>query len=108
MEDNKLIKTKEGIFSKILKRIKLFFFGKSDMQQAKEEKTTIQEINIKEELKVQVKNDNIYQKEKFMKKIGDNPDLLENFSLERLEKIKKYYQESIKRKEEILYNMKKV
>ena len=71
-------------------------------------KSINKEVNIKEELKVEVKNDNNYQKEQFMKEISNNLDLLENFSIERLEKIKEYYEENIKKKEALLSNMKKV
>ena len=108
MENNKLIKSEQGIFSKIVRKIKLLFFKNKEVQIAEDEKTKNVETNIKEELKVEVENDKSYQKEQFMKQISDNPDLLENFSIERLEKIKEYYEESIKKKQEILQNMKKV
>ena len=108
MENNKLIKSEQGIFSKIVRKIKLLFFKNKKVQNAEEEKIKNIQTNIKEELKVEVENDKSYQKEQFMKEISDNPDLLENFSIERLEKIKEYYQESIKKKQEILQNMKKV
>ena len=108
MENNKLIKTKEGIFSKIFNKIKILFFKKTMFHKVEEEKDVNIETNIKEELKVELENDNSYQKEQFMKKISDNTELLEKFSIERLEKIKEYYEESIKKKEVILSKMKKV
>ena len=108
MENNKLIKSEQGIFSKIVRKIKLLFFKNKEVQNAEEEKIKNIQANIKEELKVEVENDKSYQKEQFMKEISDNPDLLENFSIERLEKIKEYYKESINKKQEILQNMKKV
>ena len=107
MEENKLIKTKEGIFSKIFRKIKLFFFKKTETVPTKEESVTVTKTNIKEELKVEVENDNSYQKAEFMKEISDNPSLLQNFSIDRLEKIKEYYEEKVKEKEKILANMKK-
>lgn len=82
MENNKLIKSEQGIFSKIVRKIKLLFFKNKEVQNAEEEKIKSVKPNIREELKIEVENDKSYQKEQFMKEISDNPDLLENFSIE--------------------------
>ena len=108
MENNKLIKTKEGIFRKIFNKIKLFFCKKTEIHKVEEEKNIKTDTNIKKELKVELENNDSYQKEQFMKEITNNPILLEKFSIERLEKIRDYYKDCIKKKEEILYKMKKV
>lgn len=106
MENNKLIRVKDGLFSKILKKLKLLLFKNVKKQDNKEEHTIIK-TNMMEEIKVNFKNASTYEKEQFMKEISKNPDLLKNFSLNRLEKIKEYYENSIKTKRQILENMKK-
>lgn len=106
MENNKLIRVKDGLFSKILKKLKLLLFKNVKKQDNKEEHTIIK-TNMMEEIKVNFKNASTYEKEQFMKEISKNPDLLKNFSLNRLEKIKEYYENSIKTKRQILKNMKK-
>lgn len=107
MKNNKLIKVKNGIFSRIFKKIKLFFFKNTKIQEIKEEKAETIKADIKKKLKVNIEPDTTYHKEQFMKEISKNPDLLKNFSIERLERIKEYYKNSIKEKEQILANMKK-
>ena len=51
MENNKLMKVREGIFSKIFKKIKLLFFKNSPKEETKEEKQEIIKSNFKEEIK---------------------------------------------------------
>lgn len=106
MENNKLIQVKEGIFSKVFRKIKLLFFRSKRTEELKEEKTEEKskkiDINFRETLKVAIEDDKEYQKELFLKKIHKNPSLLENFSIETLKKIKRYYEEGIKRKKRIL------
>ena len=107
---------KQNIFSKMILKIKNFFFknnnkkeiyqyNKESLEQ-KEEKNNLQNKLI-ESLRVEYTNNDVinnynkdYEKRTFMKKLSDNPELLENFSIERLEKILQWYREEndLKRK----------
>lgn len=62
---------------------------------------------MKDEIKIEVENENIYQKEQLVNRIIKNPDLLEELSLERLVKLRDYYKVRIQKKEQLLKNMKK-
>jgi hypothetical protein len=55
--------------------------------------------NFKEEIKQQVEIDNSYLKDRFMDTIKENPRLLECFSLERLIRIRKYWEERANKEE---------
>ena len=99
--ENKLPKEyKENIFQKIHNHIKKIFFNKKEKVSENITSENIIENNIET-----VENDDFieyiqinetyknteYEKKKFMEKLEENPDLLDNFSTERLEKILQYY-----------------
>lgn len=90
---------KENIFQKIRNYIKKIFF-KNDEKTPKitaNENTidnleTIKNDDFIEYIKVnETYKDTEYKKKKFMKKLNENPDLLDKFSTDRLEKILQYY-----------------
>ena len=60
-------------------------------------------FNFTEQIKVGDDNKNIdYEKKKFMQNLTENPELLKEFSNDRLEKILQYYLEENRKKREIL------
>ena len=59
--------------------------------------------NFTEQIKIENDNKNIdYEKKKFMQSLTENPELLKEFSNDRLEKILQYYLEENQQKREIL------
>lgn len=113
-------KYKNNIFQNIIKKIKaVFFYKEQNITQTmdKIEKNTEQTINIietkqntkdsvsdfAEQIKVENENKHIdYEKKKFMKRLTENPELLKEFSNDRLEKILQYYLEENEQKREML------
>ena len=89
MENNKLIKAKDSILSRIFKKIRLLFF-KNKKEQVVREDNEENKVDIRERLKVNVTIDDIYKKEELLKEIRKNPHLLRSFSIEQLKKIKEY------------------
>ena len=100
---------KQNIFSRIILKIKNFFFKKNNKKEIyqynkesvekEEEKNNLQNKLI-ESLRVEYTNNDVinnynkdYEKRTLMKKLSDNPELLENFSIKRLEKILQWYRE---------------
>lgn len=63
--------------------------------------------NFKEKIKQQIEIDNTYQKDQFMEMIKDDPNLLKFFSLERLMRIREYWENRVAKEQELLINMKK-
>lgn len=59
-------------------------------------------LNFKESVKEEVTNDYIVKAKRnnFIEEIEQNPDLMENLSTDRLEKLDKYYDKIIQNKEE--------
>lgn len=116
-------KYKNNIFQKIIQKIKaVFFYKEQNITQTmdKIEKNTEQTINIietkqntkdsvsdfAEQIKVENENKHIdYEKKKFMQSLTENPELLKEFSNDRLEKILQYYLEENEQKREILKRM---
>ena len=110
MNKNLPQKYKNSFFRKLFYKIKFMFFGKKQIENA-----SIQIDNTIKESDIQVKKDFIEQvkvdenikdteseKREFMKKLTDNPKLLEEFSSDRLEKILQYYLEENEKKRELL------
>lgn len=63
---------------------------------------TIQEKNM-DYLKFEINvNNTDFAKNEFMKNLSNNPDLLHNFSVDRLEKILEYYKKENEKKRELL------
>lgn len=99
MNENLPQKYKENFFRRFFLKLKSFFTRKDN----KKDKTESQydygttehrsQNNMLEELKVDTTTlyDTDFKKKEFMKNLTENPDLLENFSNERLEIILKYY-----------------
>ena len=114
MNNNLLAKYKENFFSKIIMKIrKLFFRSKNKSEKVKNintvnlEKNNNEEENILNELKVDIEFDyknyaNEVERKDFMDNLTKKPDLLENFSTERLKKILQWYVEENEKKRVIL------
>lgn len=109
MSNNLPQKYKSNFFQNIIKKIKAVFFYKGknteqtmnsiEKKQNKKEKG----FNFTEQIKVGDDNKNIdYEKKKFMQNLTENPELLKEFSNDRLEKILQYYLEENRKKREIL------
>ena len=123
MSDHLPQKYKNNIFQIIIKKIKaVFFYKEQNITQTMDtiEKNTEQTINIietkqnkkenmsnfTEQIKIENDNKNIdYEKKKFMQTLTENPELLKEFSNDRLEKILLYYLEENEQKREILKRM---
>ena len=116
-------KYKNNIFQNIIKKIKaVFFYKEQNITQTmeKKEKNTEQIMNVTEtkqnkkedmsnfteQIKIENDNKNVdYEKKKFMQSLTQNPELLKEFSNDRLEKILQYYLEENEQKREILKRM---
>ena len=116
-------KYKNNIFQNIIKKIKaVFFYKEQNITQTmdKIEKNTEQIMNVTEtkqnkkedmsnfteQIKIENDNKNVdYEKKKFMQSLTQNPELLKEFSNDRLEKILQYYLEENEQKREILKRM---
>lgn len=109
--DNKLIKKEDITF---LDKIKAFFSkifkrGKNEVEvKSLEEKSVNKKPNFEENLKVNISA--INEKEKkfnnFIEKIEDNPDLVENLSEDRLDKLISYYEKLTAKKAEKIKRLK--
>lgn len=113
-------KYKNNIFQNIIKKIKaVFFYKEQNITQTmdKIEKNTEQIMNVTEtkqnkkedmsnfteQIKIENDNKNVdYEKKKFMQSLTQNPELLKEFSNDRLEKILQYYLEENEQKREML------
>lgn len=107
MSENLPQKYKETIFRKFFARLKEFFFKineknkKNDVNITFEEENTLN--NKLDYLKVNVKFDNTeFKRKELMKNLSNKPELLENFSNDRLEKILQWYlYENAKKREKL-------
>ena len=102
-------KYKDNIFHKIFNKLRLLFFKSSNATNEKQiencdDKNIINSENkFANELKVKnITVDTEYEKKKFMENLTNNPELLENFSIDRLEKILQYYLNENEKKRETL------
>lgn len=105
----------------LIERIKNFFrriFFKEQIENSYEDKTEVEskleqedrrEMAFKESLRVEVSNNHIKEKERkeFLNKLEKNPELLYALSVEKLERLEKYYEEILKKQEEKLMKMRK-
>lgn len=123
MSDHLPQKYKNNIFQKIIQKIKaVFFYKEQNITQTMDtiEKNTEQTMNVTEtkqnkkenmsnfteQIKIENDTKNInYEKKKFMQSLTENPELLKEFSNDRLEKILQYYLEENEQKREILKRM---
>ena len=116
MNDNLPKKYNDNIFSRFFGFLKNLFYGRKNEP---EEVTPINQIEEEKEVKPIEKEDSTNdfierikidanyknpenEKHIFMDNLKENPDLLENFSNDRLEKILQYYQDENAKKKEIL------
>lgn len=110
MGENLPQKYKENIFRKLFSKLKGFFLKNTKEKKKdpaaniilKPEKENI--LNNKlEYLKVDIKfDDTEFKRKELMKNLSNNPDLLENFSNDKLEKILQWYLEENKKKKRML------
>ena len=109
--DNKLIKKEDITF---LDKIKAFFSkifkrGKNEVEvKSLEEKRVNKKPNFEENLKVNISAINEREKKfnDFIEEIEDNPDLVENLSEDRLDKLISYYERITKEKAEKIKRLK--
>lgn len=112
MEEKLPEKYKKNFFQRIFDKIKALF-GKKETEQENIQagKSTLDKNiglkkNLSEKIKVEVNYKNSeYEKKEFMKNLENNPELLEKFSNDRLEKILQYYIEENNKKREILNSL---
>ena len=101
---------KNNIFVKLFDKFKSLFYNRrknreesqivddlNDGQSMQSQKNFMERVKVKE-----FQKDIEYEKKKFFKELEYNPDLLENFSVDRLEKILKYYLDENDKKRELL------
>lgn len=113
MSENLPKKYKESFFGKFIQKIKWLFFERKQKNEiippnieniSENSKKSIAQNELIESLRISANSNNPgtkdteFEKKKFMKNLTDNPELLENFSTERLEKILQWYREENKRK----------
>lgn len=119
MNSNLPVKSNNSFFGRIINFLKnLFYKPKEEKEEIKTkeeiimpvEKQTIDKKNqFKESIKVEIKNEveKDIQKEEFLDKIGDNPQLLYDLPIEKLEILEKEFSESLNKHEEKLAKLKK-
>jgi len=101
---------KNNIFVKLFIKFKSLFYNSiknreegQTVNDLKNEQSMQPQNDFMERVKVKECKKNIeYEKKRFFKKLAYNPELLENFSVDRLEKILKYYLEENNKKRELL------
>lgn len=115
MNNNLPDKYKNNFFHNIINRIKLWFFNQkksidnlpASIPEITETTREDTKNNFAEEIKVDIADrNNDYEKRKFMENLTENPELLEEFSNDRLEKILQYYLDENNRKREMLKKLK--
>lgn len=108
MNKNLPQKYKESFFSKFINKLKSFFSRNKEENKINDIKTFKDESVVKKEMLFNLKVDidtkvsTEYEKKLFMENLTNNPELLENFSNDRLEKILKYYLDENEKKRQLL------
>lgn len=111
MSNNLPQEYKSNIFYNIFRKIRSLFFRKknNDVPVVENVNEVMENNNIEENSKfveeIKVKENVVnteVEKKKFMDNLTSNPELLEEFSNERLEKILEYYKEENNKKRELL------
>lgn len=108
MSENLPQKYEENIFRRFFNKIKNFFLGcKKEVEIQTNMVDDLEPRNVSrnklEDLKIDVKIDNSeFKRKEFMQNLTEHPELLENFSTDRLEKILQYYLEENEKKREML------
>lgn len=102
MSENVPQKYKEKFFSKFINKLKMFFSRTKEEIVVSNDKNNKKDMinNLKVDIDVNINTE--YEKKTFMKNLTDNPELLENFSNDKLEKILQYYLDENEKKREIL------
>lgn len=115
MRNNLPIKEDNSFFGKIKNFFRKLFYRNrressvdnivTEQPQIKKQDNTA----FQESIKVEVKNDYVTEmkREEFLDNLEKNPKLLYEVSVEKLEKLENYYNESIKKQEEKLAKIKK-
>lgn len=108
-EENSFLGRIKNFFKKLFPRKNIEY----DIENTVKEETTSKENENKdkfqENIKIEVKNDyiNDIKREEFLDNIENNPELLYDLPIEKLEKLENYYKTSIKNFEEKLAKIKK-
>ncbi len=110
MSDNLPQKYRDNIFYRFINKLRLLFHSKTINEEAQDNTDVLQnETNLEQknnfvnQMKVEEGYKNIeYEKKKFMDNLSNNPELLNEFSADRLEKILQYYLDENNKKRELL------
>lgn len=103
MNENLPQKYKDNVFQRLLKKIRALFFKKADDFETENINIKTRESDFDNKIRVTDNLKSIYdEKKQFMKNLVDHPELLENFSNDKLEKILEYYENENNEKREIL------
>lgn len=110
MSENLPQKYKDNIFSNFFRKIRTLVFTKKKYEKDSAELNSYEirenkksKLDFIEQIKIEENEKNIdYEKRKFMDNLTENPNLLQEFSIERLEKILQYYLEENNKKRNIL------
>lgn len=108
MSENLPKKYKESFFSRCINKLKSLFKKKKiknvdfniETFENKDSSNDLMINRIKVDVNTRVNPE--YEKREFMNNLTNNPELLENFSNDRLEKILQYYLEDNEKKRELL------
>lgn len=106
MSENLPQKYKENFLSKFICKLKSFFLrtkeNNKNVKAFKEDKdikeNRMRDLKVDFDMKVSTE----FEKKIFMENLTNNPELLENFSNDRLESILKYYLDENEKKRELL------
>lgn len=106
--NNLPIKAKSGLIGKIRTFFRKIFYKSKDIENTKEIKNTNYSFNSnnREEFKDKIvtETNNEYlrkiKRDTYIKQIEEDPDLLYNLPLEKIERIGEYYKELVKKEEE--------
>lgn len=97
---NKNLPKKYNIFSNVLIKIRSIFLFNNKNNGKQMENRKITKEGFIEQIKIEENTE--YEKKMFIKKLNNNPKLLENFSNDRLEIILQYYLDENEKKKELL------
>ena len=104
MNNNLPQKYNESFFRKFINKLKVFFSRTKkentieNIKNSEEKKDLINSLKVDFDTNVSKE----YKKKEFMKSLSENPELLQNFSNDKLERILKYYIEENEKKREVL------
>ena len=108
MNENLPQKYKDGILNNIFRKLRYFFIGTKHGEETYQKadssiEKTKSKLNFLQDVKFETEViDKKFQEKKLMEELKIRPELLENFSEEKLEEILQYYLEENKRKRELI------